>query len=152
RSNRAAARRRRSAPPDGGIASPRAGALASVRHPADRLLPAFDQLRIVPGAIFGEAQGIEPGAMRALDREMMDRAEARGIIERGDRQVHILAVRIGEAERGAAFAAKGPRGDRRTLIPVRLALPGNVGLLQILERDREAAGGALAHAAVAQIG
>ena len=58
----------------------------------------------------------------------------------------------GEAERGAAFAAIGPLRDRRGGVPVGLALPGDVGLLHVLEGDRDAAGGALAHPAVAQIG
>ena len=78
--------------------------------------------------------------------------EARRVVEGGDRQVHVRAFLELEAERGAAFAAIRPPGDRRAVVPVRPAVPANVGLLEILEGDGDRAGGPLAHAAVAEIG
>src|SRR4051812_25079514 len=105
----------------------------SVRDLADSLDPAVDERLVLLGPVFGQALGVQPGAMHALGAEMMLRPEPRRIVERADGQIHILAVGKGEAERRSAFAAIRPPRDRRGGIPVGLALPGDVGLLHVLE-------------------
>src|SRR3954469_8314422 len=83
----------------------------SVGNLAHRLDPAVHERLIFLGAIFGQALGIEPGAVHALGAEMMLRLEARRLVERADRHIHILAVREGEAERSAAFPPIRPARD-----------------------------------------
>src|SRR5687768_15826502 len=119
---------------------------------ANGLDPAFREGLVVFGPIFGQPFGRDPGAVHALDSEMMLGAVTRRIVERRNGEVHDLAVGKGEAERCAAFAAIGPPRDRRGDVPVRLALPFDVRLADVLERDRDASGGALAHPAMAEIG
>ena len=65
--------------------------------------------------------------MDALGAEMVLGHEARGIVERGDGEVHIVAAfQELEAERGAAFPAKRPPRDRRAVVPIGLRLPADV--------------------------
>src|SRR4051812_2576671 len=92
----------------------------SVRNLAYRLHPAVDQRLIFVRPIFRQAVRGEPRAVHALRAEMVLRLEARRIVERADRQVHIVAVEKGEAERRPAFPAIRPPRDRRGGVPVGL--------------------------------
>ena len=68
-------------------------------------------------------------------------------------QVHLVGVlREQEAERGTALRTERPPSDRRTVVPVGLAVPADAVEPGVDEGDRNRAGRALAHAAVAQIG
>src|SRR5438067_2325361 len=109
----------------------------SSREAAGRLDPFVDEDGIILGAHFRQAFGVEPGAVDALGAEMMLRAEPRRIIERSDRQIHLVAALLElEAERRAALAAIGTPGDRRAFIPIGFVLPPDVRLLHAFERDR----------------
>src|ERR1044072_1768984 len=123
-----------------------------IRQLAGRLDPALDHRLVILGPIFRQPFGVDPGPVQALHPEMVLRPEPRRIVERADGEIHLVAVRKFEAERGPAGRAIRPASDRRARVPVGPALPGHVGLLHALERDRDAAGRPLAHPAMAEIG
>src|SRR6476660_4046925 len=89
------------------------------------LYPAVHRRLMLIRAIFGKPFGIEPGTMHALHAEMVLGLEARRVVERAERQVHVLAVRIFERQRRAASRAIASPGDRRGMEIIGLALPAH---------------------------
>src|SRR5688572_29301736 len=57
--------------------------------------PAIDGGLIILDPIFGQALGVDPGAVHAFDAEMVLGPVTRRIVERANGQVHILAIGIG---------------------------------------------------------
>src|SRR5689334_17918575 len=90
--------------------------------------------------------------MPALASGMFHRFEPARIVEAAQRQIHEAMVARLIGKRSAASGAKAALGDRRRLIAIGLRLPSHRVLAHVLERDRDAAGRALAHPAMAEIG
>ena len=84
--------------------------------------------------------------------EMARRAHPLRVIKAAHGQVAIRAFQILKAKRSSARAAKRTARNRGGLIPVRPALPNKLRLRHIEETRRKAAGCALAHTTMAQIG
>src|SRR5690606_17807551 len=73
-------------------------------------------------------------------------------VEAADRQIHVDMVVCLIGERGAACRTKATLRDRRAGKAIGLALPRHDRFLDVPERNRDSAGGPLAHTAVAEIG